>query len=129
MESNNTTQKGDDMKRSIAMLVILVVFASILAGCNFQRMGKDIYYVQITMDGQKEETTDDKDNPFTTYKYSLPAFDEEGTEKKMEFTAQKNLRKEAYLRVYYSSKKGVTSWEEVQKDDLPAKVKEKLESE
>lgn len=116
------------MKRSIAMLVILIVFASILTGCNFNRMGKDIYYVQITMDGQKEETTTDKDT-FTTYKYALPAYDEEGNEKTMEFTAQKNLRKEAFLRVYYSSKKGVTSWEEVEKDELPAKAKEKLDSE
>lgn len=39
---------------------------------------------------------------------------------------KKNLRKEAFLRVYNSDKKGVTAWEEVKKDELPAKVKEKL---
>ncbi len=46
--------------------------------------------------------------------------------KELEFTAQKNLRKDAFLRVYHSDKKGVSAWEEVKKDELPAKVKEKL---
>lgn len=39
---------------------------------------------------------------------------------------QKNLRKEAFLRIYHSDKKGVTAWEEVQKDKFPTKVEEKL---
>lgn len=43
-----------------------------------------------------------------------------------EFTALKKLRKDAFLRIYYSEKKGVKSWEEVKKDELPTKVKEKL---
>ncbi|MBJ3789757.1 YxeA family protein, partial [Bacillus sp. OA1] len=52
--------------------------------------------------------------------------DKGGEVKELEFTAPKNLRKEAFLRVYHSDKKGVTAWEEVKKDELPAKVKEKL---
>ena len=44
----------------------------------------------------------------------------------MKFNGFKELRKEAFLRVYNSDKKGVTAWEEVKKDELPAKVKEKL---
>lgn len=31
-----------------------------------------------------------------------------------------------FLRVYHLDKKGVTAWEEVQEDELPKKVKEKL---
>ncbi|KKZ94584.1 hypothetical protein B4147_5916 [Bacillus wiedmannii] len=34
-------------------------------------------------------------------------FDKEGKEKEFEFIVQKNLRKEAFLRVYHSDKKGV----------------------
>lgn len=39
------------------------------------------------------------------YEYTLSDFDKEGKEKELEFIAQKNLRKEAFLRVYYSDKK------------------------
>ncbi|OQR55960.1 hypothetical protein CDB3_15765 [Bacillus sp. CDB3] len=114
------------MKRYIALFSILVVFASLLAGCNLNRMGKDEYYVQIKTDGI--ETTYEG-NTSKDFKYKLTGFDKEGKEKELEFNAQKNLRKEAFLRVYYSDKEGkegVSSWEEVKKDELPAKVKEKL---
>lgn len=49
--------------------------------------------------------------------------------KELEFNTQKHLRKEAFLRVYYSDKKveeDVSGWEEVKQDEIPAKVKEKL---
>jgi uncharacterized protein YxeA len=39
----------------------------------------------------------------------------------LEFTAQKNLRKEAFLRVYHSDKKGVSAWEEVKKEEFESK--------
>ena len=41
------------MKRYIALFSILVVFASLLVGCDLNRLGKDEYYVQITVDGKK----------------------------------------------------------------------------
>ncbi|MCU5130611.1 YxeA family protein [Bacillus cereus] len=63
------------------------------------------------------------------FNYNLTGFDKDGKEKELEFNTQKHLRKEAFLRVYYSDKKDekdVSGWEEVKKDELPAKVKEKL---
>ncbi|MCP9225160.1 YxeA family protein [Bacillus mycoides] len=115
------------MKRYIALFSILVVFASLLVGCDLNRMDKDEYYVQITMDG-KEGVSKSIDGEVIgkEYEYTLSGFDKEGKEKELEFTAQKNLRKEAFLRVYHSDKKGVTAWEEVQKDELPTKVEGKL---
>jgi len=114
------------VKRYIALFSILVVFASLLVGCDLNRMGKDEYYVQITVDGTEKTGKADDGRTYKSFEYKLPAFDKEGKEKEMEFTANKNLRKEAFLRVYYSDKKGVTAWEEVKKDELPAKVKGKL---
>ncbi|MEC1241810.1 YxeA family protein, partial [Bacillus paralicheniformis] len=58
--------------------------------------------------------------------YELAGFDEDGQEKTMEFTADKNLRTGAFLRLFHSEKKGVKSWEEVEKDDIPAKAKDRL---
>ncbi|CAI8721911.1 hypothetical protein BHU24_07805 [Bacillus pseudomycoides] len=114
------------MKRYIALFSILIVFASLLVGCDLNRMGKDEYYVQITVDGTEKNEKADNGQPHKSFEYKLPAFDKDGKEKEMEFTAVKNLRKEAFLRVFYSDKKGVAAWEEVKKDELPAKVKEKL---
>ncbi|KZD44978.1 hypothetical protein B4083_0561 [Bacillus cereus] len=115
------------MKRYIALFSILVVFTSLLVGCDINRMDKDEYYVQITMDG-KEGVSKSMDGEVMgkEYEYILSGFDKEGKEKELEFTAQKNLRKEAFLRVYHSDKKGVTAWEEVQKDELPTKAEGKL---
>lgn len=39
------------MKRYIALFSILVVFASLLVGCDINRLGKDEYYLQIKADG------------------------------------------------------------------------------
>jgi len=114
------------VKRYIALFSILIVFASLLVGCDLNRMGKDEYYVQITVDGTEKNEKADNGQPHKSFEYKLPAFDKDGKEKEMEFTAVKNLRKEAFLRVFYSDKKGVAAWEEVKKDELPAKVKEKL---
>ncbi|KMP99194.1 MULTISPECIES: YxeA family protein [Bacillus cereus group] len=115
------------MKKYMALFSLLVVFASLLVGCDINRMGKDEYYVQITMDG-KEGVSKSMDGKVMgkEYEYTLSGFDKEGKEKELEFMAQKNLRKEAFLRVYHSEKKGVTAWEEVQEDELPKKAKEKL---
>ncbi|MEK4697625.1 YxeA family protein [Bacillus sp. FSL M8-0063] len=115
------------MKKYMAFFSLLVVFASLLVGCDINRMGKDEYYVQITMDG-KEGVSKSMDGKVMgkEYEYTLSGFDKEGKEKELEFMAQKNLRKEAFLRVYHSEKKGVTAWEEVQEDELPKKAKEKL---
>ncbi|MBJ8054123.1 YxeA family protein [Bacillus cereus] len=115
------------MKKVIVLFSMLVLFASMLVGCNLNRIGTDKYYVQITVDGKEDLAKSiDGEKMGKEYTYKLSGFDKEGKEKELEFIAQKNLRKEAFLLVYYSEEKGVKSWEEVKKDDLPMKVKEKL---
>lgn len=57
------------------------------------------------------------------YTYKLVGYNKEGKESELEFFAQKNLRKDAFLLVYYSEEKGIKSWEEVKKDKLPSNVK------
>ncbi|PEA88871.1 YxeA family protein [Bacillus thuringiensis] len=115
------------MKRYIALISVLLAFATALVGCNLNRVGTDKYYVQITTDG-KEEVSKDRHGEIQgkKFEYKLPGFNEEGKEEQLEFTAQHNLRKDAFLRVYYSKDKGVKSWEEVKGNELPVKVKEKL---
>lgn len=117
----------NQLKKIIWLLSILTIFSIMLVSCNLNRIGTEEYYVQITVDGKKEivKSSDGKILG-GIYMYKLVGFDKESKEKELEFSAQKNLRKDAFLLVYYSEEKGVKSWEEVEKDDLPATVKEKL---
>ncbi|WP_142342097.1 YxeA family protein [Bacillus pseudomycoides] len=122
-----------ELKKYIALFSIVVVFAILITNYDFSRglndnlnrLGQDKYYVQITTDGI-EKTYDGNTSKY--FEYKLTGFDKDSKEKELKFNAQKNLRKEAFLRVYYSDKEGegVSAWEEVKKDELPAKVKEKL---
>ncbi|PES30637.1 YxeA family protein [Bacillus cereus] len=115
------------MKKIILLLSTLTVLSSILVGCNLNRIETDKYYVQITVDGKEgvAKSIDGKiiEKEFT---YKLLGFDKEGKEKELEFKTQQKLRKEAFLLVYYSKEKGLKSGNEVEKVDIPTKVKEKL---
>ena len=66
------------MKRYIALFSILVVFASLLVGCDLNRMGKDEYYVQITVDGKEVHSKADNGQKFKDYEYKLTGFDKDG---------------------------------------------------
>lgn len=91
----------NNVKRYIAFFSILAVFASLLVGCDINRMGKDEYYVQITMNG-KEGVSKSMDGEVMgkEYEYTLSGFDKEGKEKELEFTEQKNLRKITLIKAF-----------------------------
>ncbi|MCY7779662.1 YxeA family protein [Bacillus haynesii] len=103
-----------------------IIFTALLSGCNLNRMGTDEYYVHITGNGKEETSKFDDGEEYSVFKYELAGFDEDGQEKTMEFTADKNLRTGAFLRLFYSENKGVKSWEEVEKDEIPGKAKDRL---
>ncbi|PGB14870.1 hypothetical protein COM54_11530 [Bacillus toyonensis] len=104
-----------------------VAFASVLVGGDINRMDKGKYYVLITISG-KEGVSKFMDDEVMgkEYEYTLMSFDKEGKEKELEFTAQKNLHKEAFLLVYHSDKKDVAAWEEVKAYGLLTKAKENI---
>lgn len=91
-------------------------------------MGGTPYYVQITTAGEKVEEKDDAGRTVITYRYELTGYDEQGTGKELTFDSfePRPLKKEAYLKVIWNERKGVTSWEEVQKSEVPTKAMTKL---
>lgn len=105
------------------MLAALVVLATV----DFNRVAKDNVYVHITTDGELETFTASDGAVYETYWYELPAYTEAGEELTVEFSAQKNLRHDAYLMLYMKDGNEVTSYDEVQVDELPAVVREKLQ--
>ncbi|SMF88739.1 conserved hypothetical protein TIGR01655 [Paenibacillus uliginis N3/975] len=113
---------------SVSVIAVLVIgFLIFIQNVNVNRIGADEYFVQIKGKGEKLDVKAANGQHFEDYKYTLQAINKEGIEKMMTFTAQKQLREEAFLRLYVKEEKGVTSWQEVTKDELPEKAKEKFE--
>ncbi|PGM68735.1 YxeA family protein [Bacillus cereus] len=104
------------MKKYITVLGFVLMLSVFSIGCHsIKKWGTDSYYVQITTDGQLQDNH--------RYEYRLQGFNEKGTEKEMVFDAERKLKKDAFLKVYYDKDKGVKTWEEVKKDNIPEKAK------
>ncbi|GIN93775.1 hypothetical protein J22TS1_48260 [Siminovitchia terrae] len=116
------------MKKALGILGVLFVGAIVIfATVDFNRFGKDKAYVQITDAASVKETKMDSGEIMKRYWYKLPAYKENGEMIEVEFSGAKELRKDAYLMLYIKDGNEVTSYDEVQLNDIPQKAKEKLE--
>lgn len=126
------------MKKFLAIITLYLLFSSFTIGCeraSLNRIGKDVYYVQIKGEGDTEKVEDRN-----LRNYTLPAYDEDGVKKQITFRSTKKendhkLNENAFLRLYVDqdddNKKEISSievksYEEIQKSDLPTKVQEKF---
>ncbi|EUJ29723.1 YxeA family protein [Listeria grayi] len=69
----------------IGILLVLVVGAAALLSVDFNRLGKQAYYAEIT---KSDHITEDKDASgvvYKTYHYKLPAYDKNGNKKNAHF--------------------------------------------
>lgn len=82
------------------------------------------WYVQVD-DAVAQDKSDEGEE---VWEYTLDAYDEGGTHRQLTFTAGKRLRDDAYLKLRYLPVREVISWEEVQIDELPQAVRERLPS-
>ncbi|HWO54900.1 MAG TPA: YxeA family protein [Paenibacillus cookii] len=119
------------MKKGIialaVVLIVLVGFVVFIQNVNLNRIGAEQYYVQINQDGKKIEEKSNSGEKYVSYEYTLEGFDANGKEKRLTFRAFKELRKDAYLRLYVKGD-GVSSYQEVQAAELPEGAKRKLET-
>lgn len=108
-----------------AIVAILLVLGSVvlIQNVNLNRIGTDKYYTQITKDGEKFDEAVEGGGSYERYAYELRAYDKSGEARDLEFTSGKNLRKEAYLILYFKDDR-VKSYEEVRFENLPKKVQE-----
>lgn len=117
-------QRMMDIKKIVILIISLLLLVGIGFGVyyfkNANHIGADVSYVKITTDGEKGK------NVSFNYSYTMPAYDEAGKETEVTFSADKNLRKGAYLKLYIKEDKGVTSYEEVPEKEVPSKAAEKL---
>lgn len=108
-------------------MIVSAVLIAVLAGglgvmmIKAKRFGKKQYYTQITQPGLFNG------QELWGYTYEQPAFDEHGNERRLTFLAPKNLRLQAYLRVYVADEDFVTAWEEVEGGAIPAPARKQLQ--
>lgn len=118
------------MKKGIIALAVVVIFlvgfVVFIQNVNLNRIGAQQYYVQINQDGKRIEDKSDSGQKYVSYEYTLDGFDTNGKEMTLTFTAGKELRKDAYLRVYVKGS-DVSSFQEVQAGELPEQAKQKLD--
>lgn len=105
------------------MIVLLAGAVFALATIDFNRMGKSNAYYEIGGPASIDETKLDSGEVLNRYVYDGAAYKENGEEIQVEFTAGKQLREGAYLMLYLDKNELVTSYDEVQADDIPEQVK------
>ncbi|SEK37664.1 conserved hypothetical protein TIGR01655 [Paenibacillus sp. cl141a] len=76
--------------------------------------GKNIYYTMITGLGIQDDNG--------RYNYELTSYNGKGHERRLGFSAGKQLREGAYVQLYHTLLRGVTRWEEVAFKELPETV-------
>lgn len=76
----------------------------------------------------QNQTLDKKQSTIDISCLAMPGYTKEGKEKELDFKGQltRPLRKGAYLKITWNKNKGVTSYEEVEKKDVPKTALEKL---
>lgn len=107
-----------------ALFILFVAGLVVLMTVDFNRLNKEAYYVHITTDGEVEEFKANNGEIWKSYWYEVPAYDKNGDEQTLKFSAQKNLRHDAYLKLYVKKETEVTSYDEVKFHELPTKVQE-----
>lgn len=122
---NNSERKSkmDEIKGKIPMIIAAVAFIAlllILFYLVFEQ--KSDYYVQI--DNSKIEQISRTDN--MKYKYTLTGYNQNGNSKEIEFNTSRELREGAYLKLEVMLLRGVITWEEVEPNELPDKVKTQM---
>ena len=113
--------------RGLKVLAIAaaLVLAAVAAGWGYEKVfiSSDAWYAQV--DNEKLTTADENNNGFD-YHYDLPAVSAEGATETLGVDTSRELREGAYLRLETLALRGVSSWEEVAWDEIPAAAQEKL---
>ncbi|OUB08316.1 hypothetical protein BK708_37155 [Bacillus thuringiensis serovar yunnanensis] len=99
-----------------------------LSGCVSSKISdeKNVFYAQVQSTGT-EEIKLSGSNEIPLVRYKLTILNEQGVEKHLLLDSDTEIKKGAFLRIYYSDEQGVKKWEEVKGDEIPNKLRGKLE--
>lgn len=110
------------MAKRVVAVVLGALMVGALAGVFYltNTDNASTWYVRVDDAVAQDKSTDDEE----LWEYTLDACNENGEHRQLTFTAGKRLRDGAYLKLKYLPVREVTSWEEVQVDQLPQAVRE-----
>lgn len=114
------------MQKLLIFIFIAVLIASGGTVWYVENYSYSTYYVQVHADGKIEKDETDNNFLLEIYRYEIKGFNSEGDGKNLNFTANHNLRHEAYLKVLENKKRGVISWKEIKKESVPKKALDNL---
>ena len=110
----------ENIKEKIPMIIAIIVAIAICGiAFYFMELHQAVYYTKI--DNTRVEKISANDN--MKYQYTLDCYNENGKKKEIKFKTSRELRENAYLKLEVMLVTGVHSWEEVQYNELPDKVK------
>jgi len=110
------------MKKLIGIFIVILLIGGaifLLSSNKIITLGSTKYYVK-TVGEYKDITSDPR---YKRYEYKINGYDKNGDEELVTFTTSNVLKVDKYLMVYVKDKEA-KSYEEVQIDELPNKVKE-----
>lgn len=111
--------KVKSVKEKLPIIITVVIVILICLGIfYFLENYEAIYYTQI--DNNKLTSISSTDD--MKYEYTLYSYNENGNKKEINFKTSRKLKEDACLRLEVWTI-GVHSWEEIQFDELPEKVK------
>lgn len=93
----------------------------------YKKYNGNHYYVQINRDGKISESKGMKGTKYKDYVYSLIGYDKNGKSQALELIESRKLKQGAYLDVLYNKERGVISWVERDKNEIPKEALKKLE--
>lgn len=112
----------DSIKEKMPMIIaIIVAIAICCVALYFLENYESVYYTQIDNSKIAKITSSDD----MKYEYTLDCYNENGKKKEIKFKTSRELREDAYLILEVRTF-GVHTWEEVQVNELPEKVKTAL---
>lgn len=111
------------MKSKVFIVIgIILLLVCCVQGLYYLENFEEIYYAQI--DNTKLEKLSTSDN--MKYEYTLNSYNKNGKRKKLKFKTSRELKEKAYILLEVKTF-GVHKWEEIQYDDLPQKVQNKID--
>lgn len=124
------------MKKAGAWVIgTLALIGLMVGGFLYQKAyGGDDYYTQVPAKyGYIAESKDDSgkvEKGIHGYKYVFEGYNKDGKKTVQKSTEWRNrpLKNKAYLKLTVNKVKGITSWEQVSKTDVPKKALNKIES-
>ena len=107
-----------NMKKTLTILLFSVLLG---IGSVYYMIHPEYYYVKITTDGKLDNDYNEK-----VYSYKLKGYNENGTEKNLDFSThpdlQRPFKKDAYLKITYTNWKKVNGYEEIKRSEVPQKA-------